>query len=214
MTDKKASTSTPTEEATLPAEHETEGQLREEQIRRIGILQCISRFDDSALRYLILRANSYQNAFQFEFLPFNDQDEFIAPLLGSGVVGRNWIIANMGSFFLRQRDYLRSISEAYGRTDEPPRHFQLISEASFRDNYFYTSDTRVAVIALGGWERSMSPPSILEFIQALVLQDAVFGVCPELSTHLGTRGCLFDFCAQLSDVTNQFIYFRTFFHAV
>ena len=60
-------------------------------VRRIGVLQCISRFDDSALRYLIRQAKSHRSAFQFEFIPFDDQDknwgnpEILAAFDNSGV---------------------------------------------------------------------------------------------------------------------------------
>jgi len=155
-------------------------------------------FDDAALRYLILAANSRQDAFQFEFVPFDESDEFIAPLLGRNVVPQV-TGEGMVAFHLRQRRHLVHVAETYNRRDEPPNHFQILSRVTFQDNYYYTSNRAVAVIAMGNWKRQMAPPSILEFIQLLVLQDAMFGVCPELSTHMGTRGCLFDFCASLSD---------------
>jgi hypothetical protein len=172
-------------------------------IRRIGILQCIDGFDDSALRYVILAANAHQSAFQFEFVSFDHQDDFVAPLVRRDTVDHKTTLANLPSFFLRQQDHLRKRSRAFEVFEDPPDHFQVISEAGFSNNYFYTSNRKVAVIALGGWKRSMAPPSILEFIQILVLQDAVLRVCPALSTHFGTRGCLFDFSAILSDVRQK-----------
>jgi hypothetical protein len=180
-----------------------ESAARETQVRRIGILQCMGGFDDAALRYLILYANRYQSAFQFEFVPFEESDPFIAPLLTSDLVDRNAVVAGMVPFFLRYRSYLERQAQGYGKLEVPPYHFQIISEISFHDNYYYISNSNVAVIAMGQWRRSLAPPSILEFIQALALEDAILGVCPELLTHLGTRGCLFDFTGKLSDARQK-----------
>lgn len=47
----------------------------------------------------------------------------------------------------------------------------------------------------------MAPPSIFEFIITLLLRQAASFAAPSLSKsiHLGTKGCLFDFTAELSD---------------
>ena len=110
---------------------------------------------------------------------------------------------DMLKFYDRQSGHFQEMAEIYEQQDGPPRYFQVISTAKFRDNYFYTSNGFISVIALGNWKRSMAPPSILEFIQVLVLQNALFALCPSLETHLGTRGCLKDFSAQLSDARQK-----------
>jgi hypothetical protein len=47
----------------------------------------------------------------------------------------------------------------------------------------------------------MAPPSILEFIIVLLMRQAASFVTPSLSksVHLGTKGCLFDFTADLGE---------------
>lgn len=184
--------------------------------RRIAIIQCISkiddsrrlfkqkskRYDDSALRYVVLSMNSLQSYLQFEFVPYDQMDEFLMPLLNGGVTDRPSGVA-MDQFYERQDRYLRQCADAYEQPDERPDCYQIISVSSFSNNYFYTSNGRVSIVALGGWKRSLAPPSILEFIQVLVLEGALFSLCPELDTHIGTRGCIMDFAAILSDARQK-----------
>jgi hypothetical protein len=184
---------------------------------RIGIVQCITKiddsrtlllkrrtkaYDDSALRFLILSMNSLQSFLQFEFVPYDNKDEFLVPLLARGVSDRP-SATMMRQFYERQNRYLQQSAEAYEQPDERPNSYVVVSSAHFSDNYFYTSDGDVSIIALGGFQRAMAPPSILEFIQVLVLEAAVFSLCPELDTHIGTRGCLMDFAAILSDARQK-----------
>ena len=169
---------------------------------RIGIVQCITSSDDSALRYLLLSINSLQTAFQLEFVPFDREDSFLKPLLGEGPARRP-SVAEMAAFHRRQSEYFNEVARNYEQQGEPPRVYQVISEARFTDSYFYTSIGSVSVMALGNWKRAMAPPSILEFIYVLVLQSALVALCPNLNTHLGTRGCLMDFSAELSDARQK-----------
>jgi hypothetical protein len=199
MADHGTSLSTPPAEETSPI---VKPPTAPSQIRRIGILQCITDFDDSALRYLILSLNSLQSAFQVEFVPFNADDPFLQPLLGRNITGRPTSGA-MLEFHYRQTNHCQNIAKKYNQSSEAPDCFQIISTASFNGNYFYTSNGFISVIALGKWKEALAPPSILEFILALVLQGAVGAVCPDLDTHLGTRGCLYDFCAELSDARQK-----------
>lgn len=109
----------------------------------------------------------------------------------------------MLEFHYRQTQYFDKVAETYEQKDSSPYCFQIISEARFRDNYFYTSNGFISIIALGDWKRWMAPPSILEFIQVLVLQSALLTLGANLHTHLGTRGCLMDFSARLSDARQK-----------
>lgn len=181
-----------------PDEH----PARQGQIKRIGILQCIADIDDSALRYLLLSMNSIQDAFQLEFMPFNNEDPFLRPLFADAPIKRP-NSSQMLEFHNRQMRHFTKVAAEYEQRDAPPDCLQIISTAKFSDNYFFTSNGLMSVIALGGWKRAMAPPSILEFIQALVLENALFVLCPNLETHLATRGCLMDFSAELSDARQK-----------
>jgi hypothetical protein len=150
------------------------------------------------LRYLILAMNRVQNYFQFEFVPFDDKDMFLKSLLTNGSIDKP-SPSSMLEFHQRERQYFEKVAGEYRLHDQAPEYFQVISVACFSDNYFQIGSGSISVIALGNWKRAMAPPSILEFIQVLVLHGAVYELCPQLHTHLGTRGCLMDFSAELSD---------------
>ena len=51
----------------------------------------------------------------------------------------------------------------------------------------------------------MAPPSLLEFVQMLLIREAVATLCPSLSgsVHLGNKGCLLDFTESLSEVRQK-----------
>jgi hypothetical protein len=223
---------------TASADTETSVQanpsVQQKTWKRIGILQCIEHIDDSALRYLILSMNSVQDTFQFEFVPFDTQDQFLRPFLAKKpflqrfldkipplwrlldrmpiwqrflartAIGRP-TSGRMLEFHHRQTRYFEGEANAYELEDEPPDYFHIISEARFRGNYFFTSNGFLSIIALGSWKRQMAPPSILEFIQVLVLQGALLTLGSDLRTHLGTRGCLMDFDARLPDTRQKIL---------
>jgi hypothetical protein len=74
--------------------------------------------------------------------------------------------------------------------------------ARFSDEYYGLKSGGVQVQALGNWERRMAPPSIFEFMITLLLRQAASfsAAAVSKSVHLGTKGCLFDFTPELSDV--------------
>jgi hypothetical protein len=176
---------------------------------RIGIIQAITgqaikNFDDSALRYMILAINSFTSSVQLEFVPFDDTDELLRPLLAGDLTDKP-SSTDMTDFYFRQRNHFERKAKDYEQQDKPPDCFQIISAARFRGRYFWTSNGAVSVVTMGDWERSLSPPSILEFIQVLVLQGALLALCPKLATHLGTRGCIMDFSGDLSDARQKIL---------
>jgi hypothetical protein len=56
-----------------------------------------------------------------------------------------------------------------------------------------------SLIALGNWKRLMAPPSFIEFVQALLVREAVAVLCPHLHWVRAPRhkGCLIDFTASV-----------------
>jgi hypothetical protein len=149
--------------------------------------------------------NRHQRAFEYEFVPFEKSDAFLAPLCSDGVVDRDQTKAGVGSFATRLEASLRRAVEAYGLHDTLPDYFIVISTASFNDNYYSMRRRNVAIIALGNWKRVMAPPSLLEFVQTLIVRESVAAISPTLrgSVHLGTKGCLFDFTPSLEEVRDK-----------
>lgn len=175
---------------------------------RIGILLLQhERFNEPAFKYLISHLNTVQSAFEYEFLPTDVDREFLTRL------GSNQIVDRQEAKRLARRfaeDYKRdliALSEKHNLKEAPPDHFIVVSLATFSDN-FYSSRIRtdsgieVSILSLGQWEREMAPPSLLEFILALILRESVATVSPSLSgsVHLGSKGCLFDFTRSLDEV--------------
>src|SRR5262249_28168164 len=81
----------------------------------------------------------------------------------------------------------------------------VISLARLEDGYYSTRAANVSLLALGNWKRKMSPPSIFEFVLTLVLREGIAAVAPSLrgSVHLGTKGCILDFTANLDEVKHK-----------
>jgi hypothetical protein len=110
---------------------------------------------------------------------------------------------DMMGFHDRQRRYFVEMASSYEQNDTSPDCFQVISAASFRDRYFWTSNGAITVVAMGDWAKALAPPTVFEFIQTLVLQGALLALCPELDTHLGTSGCIMDFAWHLADARQK-----------
>ena len=144
-------------------------------------------------------------AFEFEFLPIDPNEEVVKQLSTSKSVNREKIRGNIPAFIEGYNNFLKKKITAYKLAEAPADYFMLVTKTRFSDNYYIMRENCVSVIALGNWKRSMAPPSILEFILTLIIREAVASVSKSLrgSIHLGTKGCLFDFTASLSDVRNK-----------
>lgn len=179
------------------------------EIKRIGIL--LVGFENAnipALQFLVLNMNTRQHAFEFEFLPVNRKDEYIEKLLSSSSaspVNRNEIRGSTSEFLDRYKDFLQSRVEVYEINEAPADYYIMVTKTYFKDRYYTMREDALSIIALGNWKRSMAPPSILEFILTLIIREAVASLSKSLSgsIHLGTKGCLFDFTANLGEVRNK-----------
>jgi hypothetical protein len=177
-----------------------------QEIKRIGILLIgFQKANIPALQFLVLHMNSLQHAFEFEFLPIDPNEEVVKQLSTSKSVNREKIRGNIPAFIERYNNFLQKKITGYKLTEATADYFILVTKTCFSDNYYIMRKNCVSVIALGNWKRSMAPPSILEFILTLIIREAVASVSKSLrgSIHLGTKGCLFDFTASLSDVRNK-----------
>jgi hypothetical protein len=96
--------------------------------------------------------------------------------------------------------YLESEIRMYDLTSSKTQRLIVVSRACFQDEYYLTDGDTVSILALGHWDRVMAPPSLVEVILMLVVSCSIFAL-PESSdlSHYGTKGCLFDFNADLSN---------------
>lgn len=173
------------------------------KVKRIGImLTGFGKTNLSAFRFLVLKMNSLQSTFEFEFLPINGDDAFAQSLSSKTKLDRNAIKNEMPAFLERHQQFLEYLNEGYNLKESLPDYYVLVSLAQFADNFYTTRRNQLSILALGNWQRFMSPPSLLEFILTLILREAVSSISPSLrgSIHLGTKGCLFDFTATLDEV--------------
>ncbi len=175
-----------------------------QKMKRIGIILAdMGKVNVPVLKFLVLHMNTLQQTFEFEFLPTNE-DEFLQKLSKQTSVDRNEIKGAVPLFLDRYQKYLQEEVAIYRIKDMelPTDHLILLSMACFNDNYYTTRKNGLAILALGNWEASMAPPSLIEFIYTLILRESVAFISSSLSgsVHLGTKGCLCDFTAPLSEV--------------
>ena len=150
--------------------------------------------------------------FEYEFFPEEITDELISELGKSTELDREDTRVLAAGFPTRFKTALSKMITEYQIVDHKvPDYFIVASMARFTDDYFSIRAPGVSIIALGNWKEYMAPPSIFEFIQTLVVREAVASVCPALrsSIHLGSKGCICDFNWSLGDarlkVLNGFV---------
>lgn len=173
---------------------------------RIGVVLMDRRgLNEAALRFLVLAMNSEQSLFQFEFYNPPLDDPLFVDLGDHRQVARTLIRGQLPDFADRMHDYLVGRIAHYELAEGPPEQFAVISLCRFDDNFYSTRLGKASVIALGNWKRYMAPPSLLEFVQMLLVREAVAALCPSLrgSVHLGNKGCLLDFTEALSEVRQK-----------
>lgn len=169
---------------------------------RIGVLlNGLEEANVDALKYLILHSNRLQNSFQFEFYTLPNEDALLSLLRSKDLVDRTTVKSQIPSFYGRCMTHLTREVRDYGLQEPPPTYFIIVSLARFMDEFYSTRKGNVSVLALGNWERQMAPPTIFEFLFTLVMREAVAAISPSLrgSVHLGTKGCLLDFTANLPE---------------
>jgi hypothetical protein len=170
---------------------------------RVGvILADLNNLNVTALKYLVVHLNTLQSSVEFELLAPASDDPLLAMLSTGKLVDREKCRSMLSPFHERIVGQFKQEQVEYDLADRTlPNNFAVISLAKFSDEHYGLKSGPVQVQALGNWERSMAPPSILEFIIVLLMRQAASFVVPSLgkSFHLGTKGCLFDFTADLGE---------------
>lgn len=173
------------------------------QVTRVGvILGDLGKLNVSALKYLIVHLNTLQTSFELELHSIDAEDPLLHILRSGKTADREQCRMMLPDFHKRITDHLTQEQQTYALSDLTiPDGFVLITMARFSDEHYGLKSEAVQVQAFGNWERHMAPPSIFEFIIALLLRQALSFAAPSLSksVHLGTKGCLLDFTADLSE---------------
>ncbi|HEY4454292.1 MAG TPA: hypothetical protein VGN81_08270 [Pseudonocardiaceae bacterium] len=175
--------------------------------RRLGVVVLpVPKMNTAALKFLILAMNQEQDLFQFEFYSFDLGDHLLLRLLNTDkTVVRNEVRECTSDFIVEVRKKIKRINDAMRLSEEPPERFVVVSRCFFDDNYYSVRGNGVSVLGLGNWKRQMAPPSFVEFVQVLLVREAVAALCPSLSgsVHLGTKGCVADFTQNLEDARQK-----------
>jgi len=168
---------------------------------QIGIILCsnIPKQAVPALKFLILQLNALQSTFEYQCVPCTG-DPLLVHLSSKTLLNRCEIEKDLARFCRDYESELKQEITSYGLGSTPPDKYIIISRARFRDRYYMTGTEGVGILALGYWERIMAPPSLVESILGLVLK---FSLCElrdiPFASHFGTKGCVFDFNADLSN---------------
>jgi hypothetical protein len=192
--------------------------------KRIGVI--FGSFEAKtliALQYLVLAQNRVQQSFEFEILPRASEDDFLElldskkpqdpeedflELLDSKKPQDRGKIEEQAQEFVKgYKDWLKGEADEYESeydcklTRDFPDKLVFVTKLKFSDYFYVTGDDNWTILALGNWERSMAPPSIVEFILTLLVNDAIDaacrGDCPD--AHHATKACVSDFTDYLDE---------------
>lgn len=175
---------------------------------RIGVIVSPKpKLNESALRSIVLAMNKEQDLIQFEFYDVDLDYPFMNMLANRKRIDRSQIRDMLPAFVRDLRHDLVSRSAGYKLSEDVPARYVVISQSRFKDNYYSLRKGQSSVLGLGNWHRYMAPPSLLEFVQVLLVREAVAALCPGLSgsVHLGNKGCLMDFVSVLSEARQKVI---------
>jgi hypothetical protein len=174
-------------------------------VHRIALVSALDPGGDVAVRFLLLRLNVVQTAFEFEFIPLLTRDPFVDGLRGRGVLDRSETKVASDAFADRLERSAVAGAAMFGLPDEERQRVVVLSTARFADRFYVTRTPRLSVLALGDWERTMAPPSLTEFFLSLVISEAITHAVPALrkAGHYGTKGCKLDFSVVLTDARQQ-----------
>ena len=170
---------------------------------KIGIiLTSLGGLDTRAFKYLALYQNTLQQSFEFEFLPAPKDTSFLNWLDSHEPINRETVEKDASQFFGEYQNWSIKHASAYGLIYQPPDGLIVLSTAKFADNYYATGGDGWRIVALGHWKRHMAPPSIVEFFLNQLIVAAIDTACGDNFPfrHYGTKGCIFDFSANLADV--------------
>lgn len=173
-------------------------------LTKIGILH--TSFDartEAALKYLVLQMNSLQNSLEFSFLPIPDDDPVLRRLESAEPLDYELIAKEMPSFCPSYLSFLRDQAQGFRIVANEPDCIVILSRARLSNRWYFMGTDKWAILALGDWEDVMAPPSFIEVSLALLVQVGAIAACGDESPqiHSETKGCLFDFTANLTDAT-------------
>jgi hypothetical protein len=177
--------------------------VSQKEPRQLGIVMVGRQFKSPAFKLFIVAMNRQQRHFEYQFVPDVINDTLLTELEKPGQINRENTRKIAQDFPVRFKAALsKPISEYKIQDTKLPDYFVIVSGATFSDEFYIMRAPGISIIALGNWRRSMAPPSIFEFLQTLIVREAVASICPELRSpiHFTSKGCICDFNYSLDDV--------------
>lgn len=108
--------------------------------------------------------------------------------------------AHTNQLFQGHDIWFRSLPSSYGGHDPFNGATVVVTETPFEGGYFASAEGDIAVISVAHWHRHFSPPSVLEFVLRMVQRYTTrIAFSPVVGSHYSTRGCIWDFDANVSD---------------
>jgi hypothetical protein len=101
------------------------GESLRTQRHRIGILSHMDQVSDPSLRFLVLTMNTIQSSFEFEFIPFDQNDPFLTALRPGSLVDPEEVGSKCEAFRARQDELFREYNKGYNTKEPPPSYFDL-----------------------------------------------------------------------------------------
>jgi hypothetical protein len=158
---------------------------------RCGV--CLIGFDGpayEALCYLVTHLNELQHSLEFELVDVDSTDDLVELLLDEKAAAP--AAGPIEHFADRQDARNLALEQKHGLLPKNPDSYVVVSLALLEDHHHLWRHGRTSVLALGGWNRSLAPPSLVEVMMTHIVQVAG-AAATAARPHLGTRGCLFDF---------------------
>jgi hypothetical protein len=157
----------------------------------------MDRQTQDILSYLITHQNTLQRSFEFRLVSCAEDAPLLEVLRQSPGPTRNEAAAKADDFVVRVNALCAEEANSYGLQIEPIDKVVLLTNTRFRDNYYYIGCPTWAIIALGGWQKELAPPSIVEYYLSILVTAALDALGAGIERHYLTRGCNFDFNASL-----------------
>ena len=150
-----------------------------------------------AAKYLILEQNKRQSVFDFSVFDQPETDGSPVPTAAATALSDRQLYARADAAIKVLREEARSFA-SYA---DPalPKAWLVITEAPIQNEFYVIGKAHLTILSLAQWHQWSAPPSVLEFILNVTLATAIETIYPGKKTHYPTKGCLFDFNANLPD---------------
>src|SRR5262249_33769157 len=141
----------------------------------IGVIfASIEQKTQDVLSYLITYQNTLQNSFQFRLMSYADDDDRLLNLLQRKLAPTHReAAADAKEFAARVNASCAEEADSYGLRAEHVDKVVLLTDTRFRDNFYYVESSTWAIAALGGWQREMAPPSIVEYYLNILVTSSL-----------------------------------------